>query len=81
MNINATADKPENDIIDFSIDIHRAVKMTKKEEIIMTMGDFNAKVGEGRYSDIIGDFGLGIRNGDQPNHIIRNLINVILNIK
>lgn len=70
MNINATADKLENDIIDFYSDIHRVVKMTKKEEIIMIMGDFNGKVDEGRYSDISGDFGLGNRNGDQPNHRI-----------
>lgn len=26
------------------------------------MGDFNAKVGEGRYEDIIEDYGLGDRN-------------------
>lgn len=30
--------------------------------IIIVMGDFNSKVGEGRTSDVIGSHGLGERN-------------------
>ncbi|CAG9837494.1 unnamed protein product [Diabrotica balteata] len=38
------------------------MKMTKKHEVTMVMGDFNAKVGRGKVNEIVGNFGLGERN-------------------
>lgn len=62
--------------------IKKLLKMIKKEEITVIMGDIHyAKFGNGMVDDICGDYGLGIRNdqGDrliqfcQENMVITNL--------
>lgn len=57
-----TADKVEEEIDQFYDDVQQALDITKNRDITIIMGDFNAKIGKGRVDDIIGDFGLGIRN-------------------
>lgn len=42
--------------------VQHALSQIKKGEIIMVLGDFNAKIGEGRDGDVVGKFGLGTRN-------------------
>lgn len=42
--------------------IKKMIKMTKKQDINIIMGDFNAKVGQGRSGLTVGNFGLGDRN-------------------
>ena len=38
------------------------IKNVKSTEVLIIMGDFNAKVGRGKEGDIVGKFGLGERN-------------------
>nr|XP_034830054.1 craniofacial development protein 2-like [Maniola hyperantus] len=57
-----TADKDEVLVENFYSDIEIALKQTKKHEITLVMGDFNSKLGRGTVSDIIGPYGLGVRN-------------------
>lgn len=38
------------------------MKLTKKQDVNIIMGDFNAKIGRGRSSPTVGDFDLGVRN-------------------
>lgn len=42
--------------------------MTKKHKITIALGDFNAKIGEGKQRDIVGDYGLGTRNDRGDKH-------------
>ena len=39
-----------------------ALKHTKKEEVNIILGDMNAKIGQGKVEDVVGGFGLGVRN-------------------
>lgn len=57
-----TADKPEEEVEDFYEEITRLLKLTKKEDINIVLGDLNAKVGSNRVADIVGPFGIGDRN-------------------
>lgn len=57
-----TADKDETQIEEFYHQIHEALKITKKHEITLLMGDFNAKVGQVATEDVTGHCGLGERN-------------------
>lgn len=57
-----TADKPEAEIETFYKDLRELLGYTKKTDITIIMGDFNAKVGQGRVDEVVGDFGLGVRN-------------------
>lgn len=54
-----TADKYDDEIEDFYEHLKSIIRLTKKHEINIVIGDFNAKVGQG---DIVGNFGLGERN-------------------
>lgn len=47
---------------DFYEHIEMAIKQCKSQKNTIILGDFNAKVGEGRQENIIGPYGLGIRN-------------------
>ena len=38
------------------------MRQCQSEEVNIIMGGLNAKVGQGRYQDIVGPFGLGTRN-------------------
>uniref|UniRef100_A0A8D9FJ87 Craniofacial development protein 2 n=1 Tax=Cacopsylla melanoneura TaxID=428564 RepID=A0A8D9FJ87_9HEMI len=42
--------------------LNEVIKKKKSEEILMVLGDFNAKVGLGRIDNIVGPFGLGEMN-------------------
>lgn len=57
-----TAESQEQDLETFYENIQSAMTNIKKDEITMLLGDFNAKVGHGRDEDVVGEFGLGIRN-------------------
>ena len=45
----------------FYNDVNECVKAAKHDVVIL-MGDLNAKVGAGRVGEVVGDFGLGVRN-------------------
>jgi len=57
-----TASKSDQEIEDFYSQLKQLGTSTKKHDINIVMGDFNAKVGKGKVADIIGDYGLGTRN-------------------
>lgn len=57
-----TADKEEVEIEKFYDDLQKTLHNTKSRDITIVMGDFNAKVGEGRCETIVGPYGLGVRN-------------------
>ena len=52
----------DEEIEKFYEDLELAKSKCKSQEIVIIMGDLNAKVGEGRSGKIVGDFGLGVRN-------------------
>ena len=47
-----TADSSEEDIEDFYGQLDQAKKQCKSQDILIVMGDFNAKVGKGGYEDM-----------------------------
>ena len=51
-------------------EINKMLKEVKSTDVLLVIGDFNAKIGEGSYKDIIGAHGLGERNprGDRLAH-------------
>lgn len=57
-----TADRPQDEIDDFYQQIREAIKYTKKYEVNLILGDFNAKVGLEITPGITGGHGLGVRN-------------------
>ena len=57
-----TMDKPDEEIEEFYASIQKALRSTKKNELTIITGDFNAKVGKGRIEDIVGEHGLGDKN-------------------
>uniref|UniRef100_A0A8D8L8K4 Craniofacial development protein 2 n=1 Tax=Cacopsylla melanoneura TaxID=428564 RepID=A0A8D8L8K4_9HEMI len=57
-----TAQSTEEDLELFYKDLEYSVKKMKSHDITVVMGDLNAKVGEEKYKNISGQFGLGTRN-------------------
>lgn len=57
-----TQDYEQEEIEKFYHDLEKVLAPTKKHDLNIIMGDFNAKIGEGEQEDIIGKYGLGIRN-------------------
>ncbi|VEN57771.1 unnamed protein product [Callosobruchus maculatus] len=57
-----TADKTDMDIRNFYNDIKELLRHTKPSEVIIIMGDFNAKIGKGEVENVVGKYGLGERN-------------------
>jgi exonuclease III len=57
-----TADAPDEEMEIFYEQIKEMLKLTKKHEINIIMGDFNSRIGKERYGDLVGPFGLGTRN-------------------
>lgn len=57
-----TADKNDDEIEIFYEQLQYILKLTKKRDVTIVMGDYNAKIGEGGYQDYVGKFGLGQRN-------------------
>lgn len=58
-----TADKQDHEIESFYEQLTNTLKPRKKQDITIILGDFNAKVGHGRMQNIVGEHGLGTRNG------------------
>lgn len=65
-----TSDKSEEVIEDFYAQIKEVLKNTKRRDINIIMGDFNAKVGKGSEDDIVGNFGLGQRS-ERGNRLVQ----------
>ncbi|XP_029162270.1 craniofacial development protein 2-like [Nylanderia fulva] len=57
-----TADAPDEEMEIFYEQIKEMLKLTKKHDMNIIMGDFNSRIGKERYEDLVGPFGLGIRN-------------------
>ncbi|XP_046988576.1 craniofacial development protein 2-like [Schistocerca americana] len=57
-----TADKDQEETGKFYEELTQAIGTSKSRDIVIIMGDFNAKIGEGSEGDLIGPFGLGTRN-------------------
>lgn len=57
-----TGDKSDDDIEGFYSTLDEASNLTKKGEITVVLGDFNAKIGKGKEGDVCGQYGLGVRN-------------------
>lgn len=54
-----TGDKQDEDVEIFYDSLDEAISLTKKGEITIVMGDFNAKIGRGAEGDTVGMYGLG----------------------
>ena len=65
-----TNDHPDDEIEKFYDDIQKAIKYVKSDEVLVVMGDWNAKVGEGITPGITGQYGLGDRN-DRGDRLIQ----------
>lgn len=76
-----TLDAEDEEIETMYTAISSIMKSLKKHEVTIVMGDFNAKVGEGSTSDLIGPFGLGERNtrGDRLEEFAATNELVVLN--
>lgn len=57
-----TADAVDEEIEAFYDEVKDLLKFTRKHDINVIMGDFNAKLGSGKCGDLVGPFGLGKRN-------------------
>lgn len=57
-----TSEANDEEIADFYEKLDAAKSQCKSQEVVIVMGDFNAKIGEGREEDIVGPYGLGKRN-------------------
>ena len=57
-----TGDHTEDEVEEFYEDLNKARKMCKSQEVVMVIGDLNAKVGKGVESQVVGPYGLGERN-------------------
>ncbi|XP_072401119.1 uncharacterized protein [Diabrotica undecimpunctata] len=57
-----TADKTEEEIEKFYDDLQNTLQNTTSRDIPVVMGDFNAKVGEGRCESTVGPYELRVRN-------------------
>lgn len=57
-----TSDSTEDEIEAFYNELKQLLRLTKEHEINLILGDFNSKIGEGRCEELVGPYGLGIRN-------------------
>ncbi|XP_068082527.1 cation-independent mannose-6-phosphate receptor [Anabrus simplex] len=57
-----TTEAEEEDIDQFYEDLRELLQLTPKKDIILIIGDWNAKVGNQTADGVIGKFGLGITN-------------------
>lgn len=76
-----TADKADEEIEAFYQDIKTVLDTTRKHDITIILGDFNAKVGDLAVEGVTGMFGLGMRNerGDRLVEFCQNEEMVITN--
>ena len=61
-----TEDKPDDEKDDFYEQLREVVRTVKQHDMLLLMGDFNAKVGQedGMWRDEVGVFGIGTRNNN-----------------
>lgn len=57
-----TTDAEEEDVDQFYNQVQDEVDRTRSQDMLIIMGDFNAKVGHGKQGNTVGNFGLGNRN-------------------
>uniref|UniRef100_A0A8D8SH15 Craniofacial development protein 2 n=1 Tax=Cacopsylla melanoneura TaxID=428564 RepID=A0A8D8SH15_9HEMI len=57
-----TADKEEEEVVELYQEINKIIEKIPKHEILIVMGDFNAKIGAVNRTQYIGAHGLGNRN-------------------
>lgn len=57
-----TSDRTDEEVEELYTSINQVIKNLNKQEILIVMGDFNARIGAGRSSCSVGPFGLGKRN-------------------
>ena len=57
-----TSDYSEEEIEEYYEEVNKTLKTVKSDEILIVMGDLNAKVGKEKYETIVGNHGLGKRN-------------------
>ena len=57
-----TSSSSDDDLETFYADMDKAMNQCQSQEVNIVLGDMNAKVGKGRYHDIVGPWGLGTRN-------------------
>ena len=57
-----TTDADSDEIDRFNEKVGAAMYQCKSQDVVLVMGDLNAKVGEGKGEDIVGPHGLGTRN-------------------
>ena len=57
-----TAEHPDEDIEKFYEDMEKACQQVASTDIMVVMGDMNAKIGRGSVERYVGEFGLGDRN-------------------
>ena len=57
-----TTDSSDDEVEKFYDDMKNAMKYVKCGEVVIVMGDFNAKVGSEKHTNIVGKYGLGSRN-------------------
>ena len=57
-----TTGHDDEEVEDFYQKLNKVREQAKSHEITIVMGDLNAKIGQGREGDLVGNFGLGERN-------------------
>ena len=57
-----TSKNGDNELETFYEDVNKALRQCNSQEIVVVMGDLNAKVEQGTYSDVVGPHGLENRN-------------------
>ena len=57
-----TADSEEEEIEQFYAEVGEAITRAPRGDVLYILGDFNAKIGAGMVTDIVGKYGLGERN-------------------
>jgi len=57
-----TSDHDDTQIEQFYEDLDNTLKQLKSSDIKIVMGDFNAKVGQERISNVVGPYGIGVMN-------------------
>ncbi|XP_023223878.1 craniofacial development protein 2-like [Centruroides sculpturatus] len=58
----STEAAPEDVINEFYEQLEKTLRLAKRGDVKIIMGDFDAKVGKGRVTDTVGNYGLGERN-------------------
>ncbi|KAI5700378.1 hypothetical protein M8J77_008043 [Diaphorina citri] len=64
-----TSDCSETELEDFYQQLRETIKHKKSRDALFVLGDFNSKVGKSRYKNIVGPYGLGVKNNHGENLI------------